>query len=138
MSSTLETTSEEALCARFEQSIARRPDLDANAKWRGRTLTADCVIQIGAIPFLLRIERGEVTQCTRKLPLLCHRDFTLKGSVAAWSALWERYPRAGWHDLFALTKRGEMTLEGDMQKVFAHLQYLKDLISSPRNGTDHE
>lgn len=135
MSSDREATVEEALCARFEQSIARYAQPDANARWRGRTLTADCVIQIGTVPFLLHIERGEVIECTRRLPLLCQRDFTLKGTLAAWSALWERYPPAGWHDLFALTKRGEMTLEGNMQIVFAHLQLLKDLIASPRNGT---
>lgn len=134
MSMTDEQNLEAALCERFEQSVARFDATDPDAKRRGRTLHADCVVQIGSVPFLLRIERGEVTLITRSLPLFCHRDFTLKGSLAGWQALWERYPRAGWHDLFALTKRGEMTLEGNMQTVFAHLQFLKDLITSPRNG----
>jgi hypothetical protein len=34
--------------------------------------------------------------------------------------------------LFALTKRGHMVLEGDLQPLMANLQYVKDLIVLPR------
>jgi hypothetical protein len=40
---------------------------------------------------------------------------------------------AGWHDLFALTKRGEMQVEGRMHSFFAHLQYLKEVLEMPRH-----
>jgi hypothetical protein len=35
-------------------------------------------------------------------------------------------------NMFALTKRGCMTLEGDLQPAMANLQYLKDLLVLPR------
>ena len=41
-------------------------------------------------------------------------------------------PRPGWHDLLALTKRGEATLEGDLHPFMTHLQYFKDVLALPR------
>jgi hypothetical protein len=41
-------------------------------------------------------------------------------------------PKAGWHDLLALTKRGEATLEGDIRPFMANLQYFKDVLALPR------
>lgn len=40
-------------------------------------------------------------------------------------------PRAGWHDLFAPAKCSEMTIDGDMQKAMAHLQFIKELLALP-------
>jgi hypothetical protein len=42
-------------------------------------------------------------------------------------------PRPGWHDLLALTKRKEATLEGDLHPFMTHLQYFKDLLALPRH-----
>ena len=41
-------------------------------------------------------------------------------------------PRPGWHDLLALTKRGEAALEGDLHPFMANLQYFKDVLALPR------
>ncbi|MCA0242353.1 MAG: hypothetical protein LCI02_16000 [Proteobacteria bacterium] len=107
---------------------------NARLVWRGRTLNADGLVVIGATRHLLRIEAGRVVACTREIPLLAATRFTIRGSAAAWSALWQPLPAPGWHDLLALTKRGEMAIEGDTQPVMAHLQYLKDLLALPRAG----
>jgi hypothetical protein len=125
-------SSEEELCLRFEQSLSHWAARSPNAIWRGRTLDADVVIQIGGTPFLLRIEQGNVVRCTRAVPIFRQRDFTIKGTLAGWSALWQSPPPPGWQDLLALTKRKEMTLEGNTQMVFAHLQFIKDLLTLPR------
>ena len=42
-------------------------------------------------------------------------------------------PAAGWHDLFALSKRGELVMEGDLQPLIANLQYIKDVLAMPRH-----
>jgi hypothetical protein len=125
---------ERALCARFEQSIPDRVNADAHLVWRGRTLTADCLVQIGTRAFLLRIDAGRIRECLTRLPLLCPWDFAVRGSVQAWSALWQDPPPPGRHDLFALSKRGEMSLEGNLQPFLAHLQYVKDVLALPRKG----
>lgn len=128
------TPADEELAARFEEAVPARANSDSFLVWRGRTLTADCMVQIGAIPFLIRIERGSVIACRRGLPLLANWDFAVRGSAAAWRALWQTPPPPGWHDLFALSKRGEMVFEGALHPFMAHLQYFKDLLELPRTG----
>lgn len=100
-----------------------------------QSLTATCVVWIGRIPFLLRIIEGRIEECTRSIPLIHSSDFILRGSLEAWESLWSPTPPPGRHDLFALMKLGEMQLDGNMQIVFSHLQYIKDLISLPRKST---
>ena len=58
--------------------------------------------------------------------------FSYRASAAAWAEYWQARPRPGWHDLLALTKRGEAVLEGDLHPFMAHLQYFKDVLALPR------
>ena len=128
--------SEQALCGRFLRAIPERVNADPHLVWRGRTLRADCLVQIGSTPFLLRIDAGRVRECTSELPPLYSWDFAVHGSLQAWTALWRNPPPPGWHDLFALLKRGEMSFGGNLQPLFAHLQYFKDVLTLPRDGDD--
>ena len=128
------TELEEELCARFERSILDGVNSDRHLVWRGRNLSVNCLVQIGTIPFLLRIEEGGIRECRKGLPLMYSWIFALRGSAQAWAALWQDPPPPGWHDIFALTKRGEMTLEGNLQPLMANLQYFKDLVALPRKG----
>ena len=125
---------EQELCARFEQVIPRQVNEDSYFVWRGRTLSADCLLQIGTTPYLLRFEQGSIKECRKGLPLMSSWDFAVRGSASAWEALWQDPPDPGWHDLFALTKRGEMTMEGNIHPLIAHLQYFKDIMVLPRKG----
>jgi hypothetical protein len=122
------------LAARFADAVPRRVNADAHLVWRGRTLNARCLVQIGAKPFLLEIEAGRVGNCRSELPLPGSWDFAVRGSVQAWAGLWQDPPPAGWHDIFALSKRGEMSFEGNLQPFMAHLQYIKDVLALPRRA----
>ena len=125
---------EQELCARFEQAIPERVNSDSHLIWRGRNLSGNCLVQIGTVPFLLRIEEGRIRECLKGLPLLCSWLFAVRGSAQGWAALWQDPPPPGWHDIFALTKRGEMTLEGNLHPLMANLQYFKDILALPRKG----
>lgn len=48
---------------------------------QGRTLNARCVVHVADVPFLLTIASGTLAGCMR--------DFTIRGTAAAWEALWE-------------------------------------------------
>ena len=80
---------ERALCARFQRSIPERVNADPHLVWRGRTLSVDCLVQIGSTAFLLRIERGSIRECRTELPLLCSWDLDVRGTPQAWTALWQ-------------------------------------------------
>jgi len=126
----------ESLQQRFE-SIAQRADADARLVHRGRHLTADLKVVVGDAPYLLRIRAGRVDGLQAHMPLFAPADLVIRATQEAWAALWEPTPRPGWHDLFALTKRGAMTIEGDSHLLFAHLQYLKDVLALPRQAPAH-
>jgi hypothetical protein len=129
------TTAQQAeLAARFADAIPRRVNDDAYLVWRGRTLNACCLVQIGSKPFLLDIEAGRIRNCRAELPLLGSWDFAVRGSAQAWMALWQEPPAPGWHDLFALSKRGEISIEGNLHPFMAHLQYFKDVLALPRRA----
>jgi len=123
---------EDDLCARFERALHERWNSNTHLIWRGRNLTADCLVQIGETPFLLRIQQGRPEECRRGLPLLCSWAFAIRGTARAWAALWQDAPRPGWHDIFALSKLGEMSLEGNLQPLMANLQFIKDVVTLPR------
>jgi hypothetical protein len=125
---------EQELSARFIEAIPKRVNADAHLVWRGRALQADCLVQIGSTPFLLRIDGGSIRECRNEFPPLTPWDFAVRGSVQAWARLWQDPPPPGWHDLFALSKRGEMSFEGNLQPFMAHLQYLKDVLTLPRKA----
>jgi hypothetical protein len=125
---------EQELVARLQGCIPDRVNADRHLVWRGRTLCVDCLVQIGSLPVLLRIDGGSISECRTELPLLCSWDLAVRGSAQAWTALWQDPPPPGWHDLFALSKRGEMIFEGNLQPFLAHLQYFKDLLVLPRTA----
>lgn len=126
---------EQELCERFERSMSDGVNSDEHLVWRGRYFNADIIVQIGSIPFLVRIESGRIKECRRGLPLLCPTVFSVKGETEAWAAFWENPPKPKWHDIFALTKFGHMSVEGNVQPFMANLQYFKDILAMPRKGS---
>lgn len=125
-------TTPSSLVQRFA-SLAPHVNANACLVHRGRTLTADLVVVIGTARFLLRIHQGEVVELTQRFALFHPCALFVQGTAEAWERLWEEVPPPGWHDLFALHKRGEMVIEGDTRLLFSHLQYLKDVLEMPRH-----
>jgi|HubBroStandDraft_6_1064221.scaffolds.fasta_scaffold614196_2 hypothetical protein len=115
--------------------FARLPELldgDANLIRRGAFFDARFRVDIGEIPFDIKINCGRIASLDRGPFIMRSWRFAVLGTAEAWRRLWAPIPEPGWHDLLALTKRGCMTLQGDLQPVMANLQYLKDLLVLPR------
>ena len=121
------------LADRLRQAIASTFASDSDLLRRGWLVDTCCLIEIGAEQLVLTIRNGRPTVADR-VPLLGSWEFAIRADAEAWSALWQPVPKAGWHDLFALTKRGAMRIEGSLQPFMAHLQYFKDLVTLPREG----
>jgi hypothetical protein len=115
--------------------FARLPDLlanDADLQRRGRWVTVDCRVDIGDQPFFLGLENGALAAFERGARLMRSSAFTIRGSEEAWMQHWQLVPERGWHDLFALTKRGVASMEGDFRPLLQNLQFFKDLLALPR------
>src|SRR5262245_36077665 len=98
--------------------FARLPNLlaaDTELRFRGRWVDVDCRVDIGAEPFHLTIREGELTELERGPRLLRAVAFSVRGTDEGWQRHWRKVPEPGWHDLFALTKRGAAALDGDLR-----------------------
>jgi hypothetical protein len=100
--------------------------------YRGRTLDCECLLGPVDHPFHVSIRGGSIVDLTPAPVLMRSWRFSYRASAAAWAEYWKPAPRPGWHDLLALTKREEATLEGDLHPFMAHLQYFKDVLALPR------
>lgn len=123
-----------SLLQRLHEAIDRRVDSPAT---RARLLSARlrCRVVVGDAAALLDIDRGRIDWIESHKPLTPW-DFSVSGGTAAWQHFWQEVPAAGWHDLLALTKRGEFRVEGDLLPFMTHLQFMKDLLSLPRARAD--
>lgn len=114
--------------AELPRLLAADPDLLR----RGRWLTVDCRIDVGDEPFFLSIRDGALASLERGARLMRSSTFSFGASDEAWTNHWQAIPAPGWHDLFALTKRGAASMEGDLRPLLQNLQYFKDLLALPR------
>ena len=118
--------------------FARLPDLlpaDGDLIRRGRRLDVDCRIDVGSEPFFLAIRDGALASLERGTRLMRSTAFSLRATDEAWTNYWKPIPAPGWHDLFALTKRGAASIDGDLRPLLQNLQYFKDLLALPRRET---
>jgi hypothetical protein len=115
--------------------FARLPQLlaaDSDLLRRGHWLTVDCRVDIGDEPFFLSIRDGALSAFEHGARLMRSTAFAFRASDEAWSGYWKPVPDPGWHDLFALTKRGVASIDGDLRPFLQNLQYFKDLLALPR------
>jgi uncharacterized protein (DUF2235 family) len=99
---------------------------------RGRRLDVECLLGPIGHPFHVSIKAGKIVDMTPAPVLMRSWRFGYRASAAGWTAFWQPMPKAGWHDLLSLTKRGEAILDGELQPFMTHLQYFKDLLALPR------
>lgn len=116
------------------ESIPRLLEADRALLHAGRWLNVDCLLGPIGQPFLVRIRRGRIVEMSAVPRLMPSWRFGYTASSRAWTEYWRPEPKPGWHDLLALTKRGEAFLEGDLHPFMTHLQYFKDLLALPRSG----
>lgn len=107
-------------------------DADHDLKRRGRWVTVDCRVDIGDEPFFLAIDEGALAGFERGMRLMRSSAFVFRATEEAWTQFWQPVPAPGWHDLFALTKRGVASMEGDLRPLLQNLQFFKDLLALPR------
>jgi hypothetical protein len=109
--------------------------LDANPALlhAGRRLSVDCLLGPVDLPFAVCIRDGRITEMSAVPKTMATWRFGYTASQQAWIEYWRPVPKPGWHDLLALTKRGEAHLVGDLYPFMTHLQYFKGLLALPRS-----
>ena len=89
-------------------------------------------MDVGGEQEMLTISRGRV--CVEQGPFVMPScDFAIVADRLAWTEFVEDEPRPGRNDLFALLRNGLVRFHGDLQPLFANLQYFKDVLAAPRH-----
>jgi hypothetical protein len=107
--------------ARRVAALAQRVNGDSNLVRRGRYVTLDLRLDLGAIPYRVAIEQGRIAAFgieTRPMPSY---RFAVRGEAASWRAFWQPCPPPRHHDIFALQKSGAFRIEGDLHPLMANL-----------------
>ena len=115
--------------------IERIPDLvnaDENLVRRGRFLSTTFLMEIGDKGYLVKIIEGRVVSITPGPFVTPNYSFALRAPRDEWELFWTKVPPPGHHDIFALFKRGKLTIEGDLHPLMANLLYIKDVLAAPR------
>jgi hypothetical protein len=99
---------------------------------QGRYLTADFIVQIGSTNCFVSVRHGRIESVETKPQIMRRSAFTIHAEPKDWIAFWSPAPEPGWHDIFAMIKAGRASINGDIHLLMCNLQYVKDLIATPR------
>ena len=114
------------------ESIAALVNADpAIVRW-GRDMNETFMLEVGAQQYLLTVRAGRVESVEKGPFVMRAWRFAIRAPQDCWDKHWAKLPMPGWHDLFALLRRGDVVFEGDQRCLMAYLLYLKLLLASPR------
>lgn len=100
--------------------------------FRGRYVSLDLLLQVDDTHYLISFRDGLITNISLVERPLPQWTFAIRGSINGWDRFWQPMPEPGFHDLFALTKAGVFSIEGDLQPFMANLQFFKEVMALPR------
>jgi hypothetical protein len=107
-------------------------DNPALVRW-GRRMNETFMVEVGDAQYLLTVHDGKLEVEKGPFTMRSWR-FAIRASRDSWEKFWQKTPAPGWHDLFALLRRGEVKFEGDQRVLMAYLQYVKLVLAAPRNA----
>jgi hypothetical protein len=122
---------EAALRARLLK-LAEVANQDAALTDRGRFVTLEIQVVIDSCGFFIRLADGRVAGIDEGPHRMRPCAFIVAGAAEAWDKFWTPVPPPWYHDLFAMNKKGVLTIEGNLHPFMANLQYFKDLLALPR------
>lgn len=113
---------------RMAQLVNADPALQ---RW-GRHMNDTFMVEVGETQYLVTVRAGRIEKVEKGPFVMRAWRFALRARKEHWDRFWQNPPAPGWHDLFALLRRGEVAFEGDQRVLMAHLLYLKLILSSLR------
>ncbi|MGQ0652485.1 MAG: hypothetical protein ACT4P4_09490 [Betaproteobacteria bacterium] len=100
-------------------------------RW-GRGLNETFMVAVGDEQYLLKIDSGKIASVEKGPFVQRSWRFAIRAKRECWERYWQKTPEPGWHDLFALLRRGDVAFEGDQRVLMAYLLYIKLLLAAPR------
>jgi hypothetical protein len=104
----------------------------AIVRW-GRGMNETFMVEVGDTQYLVTVRDGKLEVQKGPFTMKSWR-FAIRAREECWKKFWEKTPAPGWHDLFALLRRGDVRFEGDQRVLMAYLLYVKLVLAAPRNA----
>ena len=100
---------------------------------QGRLVRVKMLIEADEQAALVTVVDGSVTAIANANQLVMPAwTFALRAPAPEWAEYWQPNPRPGHHDLFALLRRKQLRLEGNIHPFMCNLFYFKALLALPR------
>lgn len=115
-------------------ALAQRVNTNERLVWRGRYVDTTFLVEVGDVPWLIKISAGRIASVTRGPFVMPSWTFALRASRETWDQFWRADPRPGFHDLMALAKRRALRIEGDLHPFMSNLLYFKDVMAALREA----
>ena len=96
----------------------------AIVRW-GREMNETFMLEVGDTQHLITVRGGRIEKVERGPFVMRSWRFAIRASEECWAHFFRSPPAPGWHDLFALLRRGDVTFDGDQRVLWAYLLYLK-------------
>lgn len=125
------TPAEAALLARL-MKLPEAVNASARLTERGRFLSLEFQVAIGSATCFIALAEGRIRKIEEGPRRMRSCAFILSAPPEAWEKFWLPMPPPWYHDLFAMNKKGFLTIEGDLHPFMGNLQYFKDLLALPR------
>jgi hypothetical protein len=91
------------------------------------------MVELGSEQYLFKVSDGKLA--VEKGPFVMRSwRFAIRAKAQCWEKFWQNPPAPGWHDLFALLRRGDVKFEGDQRVLMAYLLYIKLVLAAPRQA----
>ena len=109
-------------------AIAARPHL----RHVGRYMRSSFLLEVGETPYHVTVENGTVAAVETGPFKMRSWDFAIRAPKEVWEIFWSDAPPPGYQDLFAMTRYGHASLEGNTAPLLHNLRYVKELLALPR------
>jgi hypothetical protein len=116
----------------YLEQLAERVNANERLVWRGRYVDTTFMVEVGDVPWLVKINGGRIASVTRGPLVMPPWTFALRASLETWQKFWLAVPPPGFHDLMALVKRRTLRVEGNLYPFMSNLLYFKDVMAALR------
>jgi hypothetical protein len=116
------------------ERLAALEKIDDRIVQSGRYVSVAFLLEVGSDSFIVTVERGRVVSVAAGPFVMAQWTFALRASAEEWERFWEASPVPGSNDLFALLRRKQLRVEGDLHPLMSNLLYFKALLAAPRAG----
>ena len=114
-------------------AVRQQVNADEHLKHLGRYCVTELLLQSGEQSVHLLIDHGLIDRVVQGPLHMRAWQFALRAQAPAWREFWQPLPAVGFNDIFAMSRFGHLSIEGDIGPLLAHLRYIKEVLAMPRS-----